>query len=534
MAPFWISLVILTATTNLYHVYCENILVFMPLPARSHFRSFQPLFEELIKRGHNITLVSGHTLSDNLQDRYEHINIKHIFPKLRINFAEMRKQNRLSNFIFSSERVIEYEECVLQDPKIRRLLASRESRKFHSIIVEFFFMDSFVALGSHFDAPVVAVSPQSLLPFYSATVGNPVTPSYIPNLFLPFTDHMSFTERLLNAIYTAIIGIYYECIALSKHQKQIEKYFSFQNDRKEIPKIKNLIQNVSLVLVNSHYAFGYSKPHIPMIVQTAGLHITEPIPLAEDLENFINNSTNGFIFISLGSLIDPNDVASLGNTVTAALGHLPQRVIFKWDPKLIPNAPENFFVQEWLPQTSILNHPKCTLFVTHGGLHSLIESVNFSVPLIGIPFFTDQQHNMALVESLGIGKTLPLNPSSDLLSRSVQEVLTDPIYYENVNRKSKTFKDRIVPPLDVAVYWIEYIMRHEDTSHLKSASLELTWYQYYLLDVLTLLFSLFSIALYTIYTAARLFLKLFLHVLGYSTNEKNIPKYKKIKNVKKE
>lgn len=131
----------------------------------------------------------------------------------------MRKQNRVHNFIFSSERIIQYDEFVLQDPGIKHLLASKESRKFHSIIVEFFFMDVFVALGSHFNAPVVAVSPQSLLPFYSWNVGNPMTPSYIPNLFLPFTDHMSFLERLTNGVYTAIIGIYiyYKWHAIIRH-----------------------------------------------------------------------------------------------------------------------------------------------------------------------------------------------------------------------------------------------------------------------------------------------------------------------------
>lgn len=80
---------------------------------------------------------------------------------------------------------------------------------------------------------------------------------------------------------SSFVGLYYEFIATSKHQKQIEKYFNFQDNQRQVPKIKNLIQNVSLILVNSHYAFGYPKPHIPMIIQTAGLHITEPMPLPE-------------------------------------------------------------------------------------------------------------------------------------------------------------------------------------------------------------------------------------------------------------
>jgi glucuronosyltransferase len=39
-----------------------NILVFMPLPIKSHFRGFQPLFEELAHRGHNLTVASSFPL----------------------------------------------------------------------------------------------------------------------------------------------------------------------------------------------------------------------------------------------------------------------------------------------------------------------------------------------------------------------------------------------------------------------------------------------------------------------------------------
>lgn len=39
-----------------------NVLVFMPLPIKSHFRGFQPLFEELSRRGHNVTVASSYPL----------------------------------------------------------------------------------------------------------------------------------------------------------------------------------------------------------------------------------------------------------------------------------------------------------------------------------------------------------------------------------------------------------------------------------------------------------------------------------------
>lgn len=43
-------------------ILSANILVFMPMPIKSHFRGFQPLFEELSHRGHNVTVVSSFPL----------------------------------------------------------------------------------------------------------------------------------------------------------------------------------------------------------------------------------------------------------------------------------------------------------------------------------------------------------------------------------------------------------------------------------------------------------------------------------------
>jgi glucuronosyltransferase len=37
------------------------------------------------------------------------------------------------------------------------------------------------------------------------------------------------------------------------------------------------------------------------------------------------------------------------------------------------------------------------------------------------------------------------------------------------------------------VYWTEYVIRHKGASHLRSAVLDLNWYQYFLLDVIAVL-----------------------------------------------
>ncbi len=48
---------------------------------------------------------------------------------------------------------------------------------------------------------------------------------------------------------------------------------------------------------------------------------------------------------------------------------------------------------------------------------------------------------------------------------------------------SSIYRDEPLMPADRVAYWMEYIVRHNGTSHLKSAAMDLNFFQYYLLDV---------------------------------------------------
>lgn len=48
-------------------------------------------------------------------------------------------------------------------------------------------------------------------------------------------------------------------------------------------------------------------------------------------------------------------------------------------------------------------HPNVKLFITQGGLQSIEEAIAYKVPILGIPLFGDQFHNVKRVQHLGIG-----------------------------------------------------------------------------------------------------------------------------------
>lgn len=60
-------------------------------------------------------------------------------------------------------------------------------------------------------------------------------------------------------------------------------------------------------------------------------------------------------------------------------------------------------------------------------------------------------------------------------------------YKENIRKLSALHNDRPIDPLDLSVYWTEYVMKHKGAKHLRPAFHELYWFQYHSLDVIALL-----------------------------------------------
>lgn len=52
-----------------------NILAFMPMPLKSHIGGFQPMFEELARRGHNVTVVSSFPMVNRSVPNYTDVDV---------------------------------------------------------------------------------------------------------------------------------------------------------------------------------------------------------------------------------------------------------------------------------------------------------------------------------------------------------------------------------------------------------------------------------------------------------------------------
>lgn len=78
--------------------------------------------------------------------------------------------------------------------------------------------------------------------------------------------------------------------------------------------------------------------------------------------------------------------------------------------------------------------------------------------------------------------------------------------------------------MDKAVFWIEYVIRHEGAPHLRTAANDLYWFQYYLLDVIAVFSLLLTFVFYLNYQCCCYILR---KACNAKRTEKKVTKNKK-------
>ncbi|CAG0916121.1 unnamed protein product [Notodromas monacha] len=174
------------------------------------------------------------------------------------------------------------------------------------------------------------------------------------------------------------------------------------------------------------------------------------------------------------------------------------QVLWKWESDQVEGVvlPPNVRLAKWLPQQDVLGHAATKLFITQGGLLSMHEATFHGVPIVGLPVGSDQLLNMRRAQEAGVGLALIWEElDADKLFTAVRTVLADDTFAANVQDRSKIMRDAEQGPLQRAVFWIEYVLRHGGAEHLKSSAPDLTWYQRNSLDVVAVAATVLAVGL---------------------------------------
>ncbi|XP_073433663.1 UDP-glucuronosyltransferase 1A1-like isoform X1 [Dendrobates tinctorius] len=327
----------------------------------------------------------------------------------------------------------------------------------------------------------------------------PSPASYVPRFFTIYTDRMIFLQRIKNVLLRIFDGF------LCKFLYNDFGYLASEFLQKEVSMV-DLYGQTAIWLLTYDFVFEFSRPIMPNMVFIGGIDCSNKKNLTLDFETLVNSSgEHGFVVFSFGSMVSEIPMHKAMD-IAEALGSIPQTVIWRYTGKVPSNLANNTHLVKWLPQNDLLAHPKARAFITHAGSHGLYESICNAVPVVMLPLFGDQMDNAKRIESRGAGVILNvLDMTPDDLFNALDTVINNPSYKENIQRLSTLHLDRPIHPLDLAVYWVEFVMRHKGAPHLRPAAHDLNWIQYHSLDVFgfllvvvaTILFISFKCCAYT-------------------------------------
>ncbi|XP_014929987.1 UDP-glucuronosyltransferase 2A1 isoform X5 [Acinonyx jubatus] len=262
----------------------------------------------------------------------------------------------------------------------------------------------------------------------------PYPPSYVPATLSELTDQMSFTDRIRNFISYSLQDYMFNTL-----WKSWDSYYSKALGRPTT--LCEVMGKAEIWLIRTYWDFEFPRPYLPNFEFVGGLHCKPAKPLPKVLWRYKGEKP-----------------ATLG---------------------------ANTRLYDWIPQNDLLGHPKTKAFITHGGTNGIYEAIYHGVPMVGVPMFADQPDNIAHMKAKGAAVEVNINTmtSEDLLN-ALRTVINEPSYKENATRLSRIQHDQPVKPLDRAVFWIEFVMRHKGAKHLRPAAHDLTWFQYHSFDVI--------------------------------------------------
>ncbi|XP_037633819.1 UDP-glucuronosyltransferase 2A2-like [Sebastes umbrosus] len=510
--PILVALVVLLGFSPL--VKGGKILVY-PVDG-SHWINMKVLVEELHSRGHELTVMRS---LDSWYIKQE----SHLYKSITINSSSGFDEEGFGLFVTKMVNMrrhgaslwarisVEYE-LVEQFYQLNKqliqmmgemfentkLMQSLRDAKYDMVLTDPA-IGAGVLLGSRLGLPLVFNVRWTIQgEGHYAIAPSPL--SYVPIPGSELTDKMTFPRRIKNLFYFFFTRLQIWYVTEPNYTPFVHRYFG--NDVHYM----ELFQAADIWLMRNDFIFEFPRPTMPNVVYMSGFQCKPSKPLSKELEDFVQSSgEHGVIVMTLGTLVAklPEDITE---GIAAAFAQLPQKVIWRHKGKRPSTLGNNTLLLDWLPQNDLLGHPKTRVFVAHGGTNGIQEAIYHGVPLVGLPLMFDQPDNFFRMEARGVAKVLDIaTVNKDNFLEALKEVLYDPTYREKMKTLSNLQRDQPMKPMDRAMFWIEFVIRHKGAAHLRTESYKMSTIQYYSIDVVAFLLAVILLV-FTVFIYAVKFL----------------------------
>uniref|UniRef100_A0A0K0FXV8 UDP-glucuronosyltransferase n=1 Tax=Strongyloides venezuelensis TaxID=75913 RepID=A0A0K0FXV8_STRVS len=513
------TLLILLSLTIVYNnVNSYKILSVVPHFGGSHVKFMGKVADILVRGGHDVTCLMipiepGLTMVGTKLAKVIHIEknnktlelVKKFFKTSNIWEDDIGKI--LSARSIVNNMVLAFKTNCRHVIKNQTLIEFLKYEKFDLAITQHIDYCAF-GLFKLLNIPAhVSLFAGGLMPSHFKRFGLTFPLAQLPDLNLASNDEeMTFFNKIKNIFSYTLMEIFNNNMIAGTEEvfnEEIEKGFV---------DIKQQLRDATFHISNSDPFVDLAYPTLSKIVQIGGFSIPKPSLLNKEWNSLLSKRKKN-ILISFGSIAKsitmPQDFKK---GLIEAIKQFPD-VTFIWKYENPEDGfakdIDNIYLSKWVPQTDLLNDPRLSGFMTHGGLNSLSESAHYGMPLIVVPLFGDQPRNARIAEKLGLGKMVSKYNlrNSEIIKESIEILLDD----NNVlKQKAQKIKEMIINrpynQTDVFVKHIEFAAKFKKLPNLNMEGHDMSIFQYALIDVIIFLgFIVILILLIIFYGLYRLY-----------------------------
>ncbi|KAI5644652.1 UDP-glucoronosyl and UDP-glucosyl transferase domain-containing protein [Phthorimaea operculella] len=468
---FFVCVATLTVTTD-----AANILAYIPTPSLSHILPHRPLFKELAKRGHEVTVITtdpefpeGKSPPNLIEIDVHDVSYGPILKSLT-NMSMGDKRYFTDQMIASHRAFAPVSDLQLNSTAVQKAI---HEKKYDLLFLEGYYRP---ALGLSYvqKAPVILLNSLGRTFNIMEAMGAPTHPILYPNVV---TAQRVYNLTIWEKIYELYNNLRMQYVVNQieeSENKMLQKHFG-----KDIPPLSELYNNVDMVFLNTHPIWEGNHPVPPGVIYTWGIHSKPRKELPKDLQDFLDSSKHGVIYMSFGTntdstLLPREKIAEF----VKVFCELPYDVLWKWPKDELPGRCKNIKIGKWFPQSDVLFHPNIKVFVTQGGLQSTDEALTAGVPMVGIPMLGDQAANTEKYVHFKIGVQLEFETlNAEKFKNAITTVINDDSYRENVKHLYALMHDQPMSGLQRAVWWTEHVLRHGGARHLRAPAANISWAQ---------------------------------------------------------
>lgn len=280
----YVKLILLSfAISQIYFVCALNVLAIVSLPLKSHYMSFQTLFQELSLRGHSVTVINNYpdkAPPKNLSFIYMNASQRHNFTAL----SEFEKYNSFFSIFFNfyvhftmgPKHTKEDCESFFANENIKAIRDKRD--RFDVIFVEQFISDcGLVYAAVFYDAPIIGITSHTLLPWAYTRLGIPFDVGSDAFYF----SNAGTNPPLYNKFLNFLMNAYANTIGRWQLNSEIYQVFNqyLPNTTFDVERIAK--EKMVMMFSNQHHSVTGARLLAPRVLEIGGMHIKKSNTIPE-------------------------------------------------------------------------------------------------------------------------------------------------------------------------------------------------------------------------------------------------------------